>query len=113
MQPKFNIWIEIEGQVALSTWRLGLLQTIAETGSINAAADKMNIQYRIAWQKIHEMEERLGVKLLDTQTGGLHGGGATLTPAGQDYVDKLTRLQAALAPIVEAKYHEIFEAAEA
>jgi molybdate transport system regulatory protein len=110
MEPKFNIWIEINGEVALSAWRLGLLRAIAETGSINAAADKLKIQYRVAWQKIHEMETRLGVKLLETQTGGLHGGGAKLTPIGLDYVEKLTRLQTALAPIVEAKYREIFEA---
>jgi molybdate transport system regulatory protein len=110
MQPKFNLWIEVEGEVALSAWRIQLLQAVAETGSINSAADKMNIQYRTAWQKIHEMEVRLGQKLLDTQTGGVHGGGARLTAVGQDYVDKLVRLQALLTPIVEAKYREVFGA---
>ncbi len=110
MQPKFNVWIEIDGQVALSAWRLALLQAIAETGSINSAAKKLNVQYRVAWQKIHEMETRLGEKLLDTQTGGMRGGGAKLTSIGQDYVEKLRRLQAALESIVEATYREIFEA---
>jgi molybdate transport system regulatory protein len=110
MEPKFNLWIEVEGEVALSAWRIGLLQAVAETGSINSAADKLNIQYRTAWQKIHEMEVRLGQKLLDTQTGGVHGGGAHLTAVGQAYVDKLVRLQALLAPIVEAKYREVFGA---
>ena len=108
MQPKFNLWIEVDGEVALSAWRVGLLQAVADTGSINAAADKLNIQYRTAWQKIHEMEVRLGQKLLDTQTGGVHGGGAKLTTAGEEYVDKLVRLQALLAPLVEAKYREVF-----
>ncbi len=110
MQPMFNIWIEVEGEVALSSWRLALLKAVAEAGSISAAAECMDVPYRIAWQKIHEMEERLKVKLVDTQIGGAHGGGATLTPIGQNYVDKLSRLQNALAPVVEAKYREIFEA---
>ncbi len=109
MQPKFNIWIEVEGQVALSAWRMALLKAVVETGSINAAAERMEVQYRTAWQKIHEMEERLGEKLVETQIGGVHGGGAKLTAVGQDYVEKLSRLQAALAPVVEAKYREIFE----
>jgi molybdate transport system regulatory protein len=113
LQPKFNLWLEAEGQVALSSWRLALLKAILETGSINSAADRMNVQYRTAWQKVHEMEERLGVKLLDTQIGGQHGGGAKLTPIALTYVDKLTRLQAALEPLVAAKYKEIFEADEA
>src|SRR5512136_598449 len=112
LQPKFNLWLEVEGQVAFSSWRLALLKAILETGSINSAAEQMKVQYRTAWQKVHEMEERLGVKLLDTQIGGPHGGGAKLTPIALAYVDKLTRLQAALAPMVEAKYHEIFEAPE-
>ena len=45
MEPKFNIWIEINGEVALSGWRLGLLRAVAETGSINAAAERLKIQY--------------------------------------------------------------------
>jgi molybdate transport system regulatory protein len=110
LKPRFNLWLEIEGQVALSSWRLGLLKAIMETGSINSAADQLKVQYRTAWQKVHEMEERLGVKLLDTQIGGPHGGGAKLTPIALAYVDKLTRLQAALEPLVEAKYREIFDA---
>ncbi len=113
LQPKFNLWLEVEGQVALSSWRLSLLQAIIATGSINSAADQMKVQYRTAWQKVHEMEERLGVKLLETQIGGQHGGGARLTPIAMDYVDKLTRLQAALGPLVEAKYREIFGGEEA
>lgn len=112
LEPKFNLWLEAEGQVALSSWRLALLKAILETGSINAAAEQMNIQYRTAWQKVHEMEERLGAKLLDTQIGGQHGGGAKLTPLALTYVDKLARLQAALQPLVDAKYREIFEAPE-
>ena len=109
LEPKFNLWLEAEGQVAFSSWRLALLKAIRDTGSINAAADQMNVQYRTAWQKVHEMEERLGVKLLETQIGGQHGGGAKLTSVALAFVDKLARLQAALEPVVQAKYHEIFE----
>jgi molybdate transport system regulatory protein len=112
LEPRFNLWLEVKGKVALSSWRLALLKAILETGSINSAAEQMKVQYRTAWQKVHEMEERLGEKLLDTQIGGQHGGGAKLTPIALAYVNKLTRLQAALAPIVEAKYREIFESAE-
>ena len=63
MQARANFWIEESGQVVLSTWRVKLLEAVAETGSISAAAAKMGISYRRAWDKIHESEERLGVKL--------------------------------------------------
>lgn len=76
-----NIWLETEaGDVALSRWRLQLLEAVDRTGSISAAAHAMAIQYRLAWNRIHEMEERLGVALVQTTVGGKGGGGAQLTP---------------------------------
>lgn len=51
----------------------------------------MNIPYRVAWQKIHEMETRLGRKLVETQIGGHHGGGARLTPTAERYLEQFDR----------------------
>ena len=66
-----NIWLETDtGEVALSRWRLELLEAVDRTGSISAAAHAMNIQYRLAWNRIHEMEERLGLSLVQTTVGG-------------------------------------------
>ncbi|MBI3243840.1 MAG: LysR family transcriptional regulator [Chloroflexi bacterium] len=108
MQPKFNLWLEADDEVVFSTWRAALLKAVGETGSISAAAAQMKIQYRTAWQKINEMETRLGLKLVETQVGGHHGGGATLTPAAQEYLDKFARFNAAVEKTVEAKYRDTF-----
>ena len=43
MEPKVNLWIEIDDQVVLSRWRVELLAAIAETGSISGAADRMGV----------------------------------------------------------------------
>lgn len=91
MQPHYNLWIEIDGQVVLSVWRAELLRAVARAGSISAAAEELNIPYRIAWQKIHEMETGLGQKLVETRTGGQHGGGARLTAAAERYLEKFDR----------------------
>lgn len=87
-----NVWLESGGEVALSRWRVELLQAIDRTGSISAAAESMNIQYRLAWQRVHEMEERLGVALVHTTTGGAGGGGAILTPAARDLIERFLAL---------------------
>lgn len=108
MQPKFNLWLEKNDEVAFSTWRAELLRAIAETGSISAGAERMKVQYRTAWQKINEMERRLGVKLVDTQVGGSHGGGAHLTSNAQDYLEKFERLRSEVEKVVEAKFRETF-----
>jgi molybdate transport system regulatory protein len=110
MQPKFNLWLEADDEVVFSTWRAALLNAVGETGSISAAAGQMGVQYRTAWQKINEMERRLSVKLVETQVGGHHGGGAHLTPAARDYLDKFARFSAAVEQVMKEKYRETFGA---
>jgi molybdate transport system regulatory protein len=64
---------------------------VAATGSISAAAEQLQVPYRTAWQKLHEMETRLGKKLVETQTGGQHGGGARLTLEAVILVEQFDR----------------------
>ncbi len=49
----------------------------------------MGVPYRVAWKRIHEMEDRLGEQLIVTQAGGADGGGARLTTAGAVWVDRM------------------------
>ena len=69
-------------------WRVCLLETIEATGSISAAARQLGVPYRTAWQKIHEIEQRLGVRVLETAAGGQRGGGATLTRAARRAIEE-------------------------
>ena len=108
MEPQFNIWFEVDGEVAASRWRMELLAAVGDNGSITAGAEAMGVPYRVAWQKIHEMEARLGAPLLDTTTGGSKGGGARLTDAGRRHVERMRifcdRTDAAIAEIYAAVY---------
>jgi molybdate transport system regulatory protein len=108
MQPKSNLWIEKDGQVVLSKWRVELLRAIDETGSISAAAEKMQVSYHRAWEKIHEMETRLGLALVETQTGGSHGGGAQLTATARDYIARFDRFSQGIDQIVARRFDEAF-----
>jgi molybdate transport system regulatory protein len=108
MYPKINVWIEIDEQVVLSRWRVDLLKAVAETGSISAAAERMGVPYRRAWEKIHEMQVRLGELLLDTQTGGPGGGGARLTPTAQDYILRFQEFSTGIDDFVEQQFRQAF-----
>ena len=112
MQIKANFWIEKEGKVVLSSWRVGLLEAIDETGSISAAASKMGVSYRRAWDKIHESEERLGKKLVETQTGGAGGGGSLLTPVAVDYIRRFQELTEGLNEVIIERFEIFFPGAE-
>lgn len=113
MKPRLNVWLENDGEVVFSIWRMKLLQAVAETGSISGAAAALDVHYRTAWQKINEMEMCLGQKLVQTQVGGQRGGGATLTPLAQNLTAAFAqvsqeleqlmgeRFTAVLAPLLE------------
>lgn len=108
LKQKANFWIEKDGKVVLSQWRVRLLESIRDTGSISSAASEMGISYRRAWDKIHECEERLGVKLVNTQIGGEGGGGSTLTPQAIDYIQKFRNFISGLDELVAERFEDNF-----
>ena len=108
LTPRFNLWIEADGQVVLSTWRVQLLKAVGEAGSISGAAEKMGVQYRLAWDRLEEMENGLGVRLVERHVGGIHGGGATLTEAGREYIQRFTRLAEAIDAVVGEQFESAF-----
>ncbi|MCL5110702.1 MAG: LysR family transcriptional regulator [Chloroflexi bacterium] len=108
MRPRFKLWIEKDGQLVFSDWRAQLLRTIDESGSLSEAASRLGVHYRIAWEKLHRMEQRLGVKLVEGHSGGAGGGGANLTDAGRELLAKYERLTASLDEEVARRFAALF-----
>ena len=59
MRPCSNFWIEKDGKVVLSEWRVALLEAVEQTGSINEPPRNKGCHF-VAWRKIQEMEDGLG-----------------------------------------------------
>ena len=59
-----------------------LLHHVERLHSLRAAAAEMEMAYSKAWTIIKNSENALGFKLLNSSTGGKHGGGAVLTADG-------------------------------
>lgn len=106
--PHINLWLESDGRVVLSKWRVQLLEAIDEAGSISGAAERMSVQYRLAWDRLEEMEDGLGVRLVERHIGGAGGGGAKLTDAGRDYVQRFKRLAEQVDVQVVEQFRGIF-----
>src|SRR5713226_7166944 len=109
MEPKFNLWIEQDGNVVISSWRVTLLESIDAAGSISAAAERLHIPYRRAWEKVQEIEQGLGVKVLDTAVGGAGGGGAHLTSAGRQVVKRFQAFAAGFDDEIARRFAEAFQ----
>ena len=108
MRPCSNFWLEKDGKVVLSEWRVALLEAVERTGSINAAAAEQGVHFRVAWRKLKEMEDGLGVKLTQRAVGGKHGGGTSLTPAGRAYVRHFRKFMAGLKQRVDKQFEAAF-----
>jgi molybdate transport repressor ModE-like protein len=54
------------------------------------------------------MEERLGEKLVETQTGGKEGGGTMLTQLALDYIDKFNQFNQDTQTYLQVRFEETF-----
>ena len=106
-----KVWIEAQdGRVVLSEWRVALLEAVGRHGSLSAAARELGVPHRTAWQRVREMEERLGMKLVDASSGGARGGTSRLTQAAQEVIDRYQRMRSGLDEEVSERFLEAFDA---
>lgn len=78
-----------------------LLERIRETGSIQAAAARMELSYTKAWKILNRAEEELGTSLITRVSGGRNGGSSTLTRAGEDTVREFREMETKLSAYAE------------
>jgi molybdate transport system regulatory protein len=109
MEPRAKLWIEKDGKLVLSDYRVRLLALIDETGSLAEAAARMRLSYRRAWGKVREIEQNLGTRLVESSAGGAHGGGSSLTPDGKRLVALYERFQQAVEQDLSKDFAHIFK----
>ena len=91
--------------------KVQLLEAVRELGSISAAARSMGMAYRHAWEMIDDMNQCFRSRVVTGTSGGRAGGGATLTPFGEEVVRRFRamekRARKAMARDVEALDREV------
>jgi molybdate transport system regulatory protein len=83
---RLSIRIDFAPGGRLGPGKIALLERIAATGSISAAGRAMGMSYRRAWLLVEALNGQFRSPVVTTQTGGSHGGGAVLTPFGNELV---------------------------
>ena len=74
--------------------KVHLLALIAEKHSISEAARQMKMGYKRAWQLIEAMNACFREPLVESITGGSHGGGSQLTKTGRQVLELYEALYA-------------------
>jgi molybdate transport system regulatory protein len=108
MEPHAKLWVEKDGKLVLSDYRVRLLSLIDETGSLAEAAGRMQLSYRRAWGKVREIESNLGVKLVESAAGGAGGGGSRLTEEGRRLIATYERFRSTVEQDLERAFLRAF-----
>jgi molybdate transport system regulatory protein len=78
---------------AIGPGKADLLDAVAHTGSISAAARRMGMSYRRAWLLIDTMNKCFRAPLVETNAGGKGGGGARVTDLGHEVLDRYRAME--------------------
>ena len=83
---KLKLRVDFGEGRALGPGKIRLLELVAETGSISAAARAMEMSYRRAWLLVDAVNQTFNDAAVLTREGGAGGGGAVLTPFGLELI---------------------------
>lgn len=84
-----------------------LLRHIAATGSIRTAAAELEMSYNRAWLLVKSMNALFRAPLVNVTRGGGTGGGASLTPLGEEVVERYTRMEHACRRAIAADWQRL------
>ncbi|KAA5605798.1 LysR family transcriptional regulator [Roseospira marina] len=82
------------GQIGAN--RIRLLEAVRDHGSISAAGRAVGLSYKAAWDGIAALNNLCDRPVVDTQSGGRHGGRAHVTPAGTAIIEAFHSVQSEL-----------------
>ena len=91
LRPRFRITRGTK--IAFGPGKADLLEQIAETGSIGAAAARMRMSYMRAWSLVQETNQCFKQPVVASARGGDKHGGAELTPAGRRILELYRRME--------------------
>ena len=88
---------------ALGPGKADLLQAIAETESLTAAAARFGMSYKRGWTLVRELNAAFARPLVETEKGGAGGGGgARLTPLGKRILGRYREMERDANKVVAA-----------
>lgn len=101
LAARTRIRIACGERFAIGPGKADLLEAIAATGSISAAARRLGMSYRRAWLLIDEMNRCFRTPVVGTAAGGKGGGGARVTAGGLAVLREYRALEQRVRRVVD------------
>jgi molybdate transport system regulatory protein len=104
LKPRLRILLGAE--IAIGPGKADLLDALARTGSISAAAREMGMSYRRAWLLVDTMNHAFRSPLVQAAKGGAGGGGARVTEFGLRVLARYRAMEIKAAASVATEMRE-------
>jgi molybdate transport system regulatory protein len=104
--------ISIGDAITFGPGKIELLRKVGEGHSISSAARALGMTYKRAWLLIDTLNRGFGKPVVETSSGGKGGGGARLTPLGEELVARYLALEAKLNAEAQAELAALGELAD-
>ena len=108
LRPRIRI-VGDDGTIVLGPGKADLLDAIARTGSIRAAAGELGMSYMRAWTLVKTMNAAFRAPLVEKERGGAAQGGAHLTEVGQKVLQLYRRIEEKAARATEPLWEKMKE----
>jgi molybdate transport system regulatory protein len=99
---RIRLHIHVGENHSLGPGKAALLEAIRDTGSISSAARSLGMAYRHAWELVDDLNAGFATGVVETVAGGKDGGGARLSPFGEELLARFREMEAiteaAIAP---------------
>ena len=92
---------------------VSIMMLVRQGSSLRAACAQMGLSYSKAWRLLKSAEADLGIPLLDAQKGGTTRAGSTLTPQGEELLDRYLAFEKEAREAVFAAFEKHFKADDA
>ena len=108
LRPRIRI-VDDEGTIVLGPGKADLLDAIARTGSIRAAASELDMSYMRAWTLVKTMNAAFRSPLVEKERGGAAQGGAQLTASGKKVLQLYRKMEQNAARAAEPAWKKLKE----
>ena len=106
VRPRIRI-VRDDDTILLGPGKADLLDAIARTGSIRAAAESLEMSYMRAWNLVKTMNAAFRSPLVEKERGGAEQGGARLTERGERILTLYRRMEEKAAKAIEPLWEKV------
>ncbi len=104
---KPRLRVELGAEIAIGPGKADLLEAIANSGSISAAARTLDMSYRRAWLLVDTMNRCFRAPVVAAATGGKGGGGAQITVFGLQVLKAYRHMETGALKAIEKDVRQL------